>query len=856
MRCLMLLFLSPAFASAAPVQFEKDIRPILEARCVSCHGPDKQRGGLRLDRKADAQKGGDSGLAIQPGKSKDSLMLHRVTSASGTERMPPKGDPLTVAQIALLKEWIDAGAVWPDATATSGQPPHWSFQPLVRPAGNGIDAFILARLKTAGLSPSPLADKRTLIRRLSFDLCGLPPSPERIERFLQDDSPGAYDALVEEFLASSQFGERWARHWLDVVRFADSHGFEMNQVRPNAYHYRDYVIRSFNDDKPYDRFVREQIAGDSLMSPAAMGFLVAGAWDQVKSPDLVLTAQQRADELHDMAATTGSTFLGLTVGCARCHAHKFDPISQTDYYAIKAVFSGVKHGESAIDTQRTAADDVATLATVPGKPLPKQLRKAVSTGRNTDRFAPTDAKAIRFTIRKTTDLQPCIDELEAYTVGANPKNVALASEGAKAKASGSMTGNPIHQLSNIHDAKFGNSFSWISNENGKGWVTIEFAKIERIDRIVWSRDRTNPPRYFDRIANDYLIEVSIDGKAWQPVASSDDRDRGIGATLAYCGQFGKPEETFRLHRGDVTTPKEKVAPGVLATFANGFAIPEAATDSERRAAFANWIVAADNPLTSRVIVNRIWQHHFGTGLVDTSSDFGINGRSPSHPELLDWLATELIRQKWSLKAIHRAIVKSATYRQQSANRVEAIAKDAQSRMLWRYPPQRLEAEALRDSILAVSGKLDAKMYGPGFDLFQPDSNYVRVYTPKSEFGPETFRRMIYQIKPRMQLDDTFGAFDCPDGGQIAPKRSQSTTPLQALNLLNSPFVLQQSAFFAERLKKQHADEPARVAFAFALAFGRTPTRAESDAALSLIQSHGLPAFCRALFNANEFAFIR
>ena len=856
MRCLMLLLLSPAFASAAPVQFAKDVRPILESRCVSCHGPDKQRGGLRLDRKADAQKGGDSGLAIQPGKSKDSLMLHRTTSAIGTERMPPKGDPLTAAQIASLKEWIDAGAVWPDATATSDKPPHWSFQPLVRPAGDGIDAFILSRLKTAGISPSLLTDKRTLIRRLSFDLCGLPPTPERTERFLQDDSPGAYDALVEEFLASSQFGERWARHWLDVVRFADSHGFEMNQVRPNAYHYRDYVIRSFNDDKPYDRFVREQIAGDSLMSPVAMGFLVAGAWDQVKSPDLVLTAQHRADELHDMAATTGSTFLGLTVGCARCHAHKFDPISQADYYAIKAVFSGVKHGDSAIDTQRAADDDVATLATVPGKPLPKQFRRGVSTGKNTDRFAPTDAKAIRFTIRKTTDLQPCIDELEAYTVGANPKNVALASEGAKAKASGSMTGNPIHQLSNIHDAKFGNSFSWISNEIGKGWVTIEFAKIERIDRVVWSRDRTNPPRYFDRIANDYLIEVSSDGKAWQPVASSDDRERGTGATLAYCGQFGKPEDVFRLHRGDVTTPKEKVAPGVLATFANGFAISETATDSERRAAFAKWIVAADNPLTSRVIVNRIWQHHFGTGLVDTSSDFGINGRSPSHPELLDWLAIELIRQKWSLKAIHRAIVKSITYRQQSANRVEAIAKDAQSRMLWRYPPQRLEAEALRDSILAVSGKLDAKMYGPGFDLFQPDSNYVRVYTPKSEFGPETFRRMIYQIKPRMQLDDTFGAFDCPDGGQIAPKRTQSTTPLQALNLLNSPFVLQQALFFAERLKKPHADEPGRVALAFALAFGRTPTKAESDAALSLILSHGLPAFCRALLNANEFAFIR
>ncbi len=850
MRSVATLLLLSALSNAAePVDFNRDIKPLFADRCLSCHGPEKQRGGLRLDRKADALAGGDSEKAIKPGKPAESLLIKRVGSSNAKERMPPKGDALTAAQIAKLTAWIEAGATWPEEAAM--EQPHWSFQPVRKPTFpdevlNPIDALIAARLVKDGLKLSPAADRRTLIRRLTFDLIGLPPTPEQIADFLKDSSPTAVEKLVDRLLASPQFGERQARHWLDVVRFAESHGFEMNQVRPTAYHYRDYVIRSFNDDKPYDQFVKEQIAGDVLAADAATGFLVAGPWDQVKSPDPVLTAQQRADELHDMISTTGSAFLGLTVGCARCHNHKFDPISHADYHAVKAVFAGVQHGERA-------------MRPAPGAVAAKTVRPPVKAGGNVENFPPMDAKFVRFTITKAGGAQPCIDELEVFTAdGAESKNVALAAAGATATASGTLPGYAIHQLAHINDGKYGNSFSWISNEPDKGWVMIEFAKAFRVDRVMWSRDRATPPMYEDRLATDYTVELSLDGKAWKTVATGADRPRtNGGGPTAYCGRMEGTPEVFRLNRGEVTQPKEKIGPGVLASFGSKKPMTEANTDGERRLAFAEWVTDPAHPLTARVIVNRIWQHHFGVGLVETPSDFGCNGAKPTHPELLDWLAAELVEHRWSLKHIHRLIVTSATYRQPGQVVPAALAKDAQSRLLWRFPPQRLEAECIRDTILAVSGKLDLTMGGPGFDLFQPNGNYVKVYTPKVEFGPDTFRRMVYQSKPRMQLDDTFGAFDCPDAGQIAPKRSSSTTPLQALNLLNSPFLLQQSGFLAERLRNEAGEDVGKqVSRGFALVFGREPTTEEQSAAVKLIATHGLPAFCRAVFNANEFVFVR
>ena len=815
------------------------------------------------------------------------------------------------------------------APAAAAGEKHWSFQPVRRPSvpeianrksrtTNPIDAFVLAKLSDRGLSLSPEADRRALIRRLKFDLLGLPPTPEEVEAFVKDDSPGAYENAVDRYLASPQFGERWARHWLDVVRFAESNGFETNQPRPNAYHYRDYVIKSFNDDKPYDQFVKEQIAGDTLGADAATGFLVAGAWDEVKSPDVTLTLNQRADELHDMIGTTGSAFLGLTVACARCHDHKFDPIAQEDYYRVKAVFAGVQHGERPLRTgdeaarKREAERLRAELVEAEGKlaamepladPAATEVRRAVVNSRlNTERFKPVRAKFVRFVVFETNNLEPCVDELEVFAAGVKPVNVALASAGAKATSSGDYPGSPdIHRLAFVHDGRYGNGRSWISNRSGRGWVKLELAGEATVDRVQWARDREG--KFADRLATRYRIDVSLDGESWTVVASSDDRaaykpgvttdtappalrpaereswaklsqraadlrkqlanlDRG---PMAYAGRFTTPEVVYRLHRGDATQKKEVVAPGVPGEIGPRLDIPEDASSSERRAVFAKWVTDPRHPLTARVIVNRLWQHHFGAGIVDTPSDFGNNGAKPTHPELLDWLASELVNpgreaggeaKPWSLKHIHRLIVTSATYRQSSAMRTDDFAKDAQCRLLWRYPPRRLEAEPIRDAVLFVSGKLDLTIGGPGFDLFEPNTNYVKVYTPKKEFGPAEFRRMVYQQKPRMRLDDTFGAFDCPDAGQAAPKRNVSTTPLQALNLLNSGFMVQQAGYFAERVEKEAGTDPdSQVKRAFALAVQREPSAKELAAARKLVKEHGLAALCRALLNANEFVFV-
>ena len=904
-------------ATPGPVDFLRDVQPILEKSCYTCHGPEKQKADYRLDRKEIALKGGETGNNILPGKSAESPLIHLVAGLVEDKVMPAKGDRLSAKQIGVLRAWIDQGAVWPEQAPVKST--HWAFQKPVRPelprilnrrwTRNPIDYFVLAKLEEKKIAPSKDADRTTLFRRLKFDLLGLPPTPDELKEFLAEKSPDAYERWVERFLASPHYGERWARHWLDVVRFAESSGFETNVPRDNAWPYRDWVIQAFNSDVPYDRFVLEQLAGDQLGADAATGFIVAGAYDRVKSPDIVLTSQQRADELHDMVATTGSAFLGLTVGCARCHNHKFDPISQTDYYAMQAVFSGVQHGERDLkppDQEQRMADAAELRKKLPPllaqlqefEPIasvlspetkPKNLRAPVNARQNVDRFASVKARFIRFTVSKTTSAEPCIDELEIYSAGENPRNVALASLGTKTTASGTYPNSSIHRLEHLNDGKYGNERSWISNEPGAGWVEVELTEPMTIDRVVWGRDRNE--KFKDRLATSYKIEVAETTNDWKTVATAEDRQpfapdakpfefavrlspeekarfeelssqrKKLEAAIArletapkvYAGQFSAPEPTFRLQRGDPMQKREPVAPGGLKQFGKMLELPLDAPEAKRRLELARWIASEENPMTARVMVNRLWQHHFGNGLVKTPSDFGINGARPSHPELLDWLAVEFMNSGWSVKKLHRLIVLSSTYRQSSQPRVAAEKVDASNELLWRFPPQRLEAEPIRDAILAVSGNLDTKMGGPGFDLFEPNSNYVKVYMPKKEFGPAESRRMIYQAKPRMQLDDTFGAFDCPDGGQIAPRRNSSTTPLQAFNLLNSVFILQQAEVFAKRLLNEaEGDIAAQTRKAFLLAFAREPDRTELAASEKLIRQHGLPAFCRALFNANEF----
>ena len=931
---LVLVFSGSPFASSEDrtIDFAQHIQPLLSKKCVSCHGPEKPKAGLRLDRKAAAFKGGDDlGAAIVPGKSRESPLFRVVAGLEAGLEMPAEGEKLTAAEIELLKRWIDSGAEWPDDGSEKEDvlKSHWAFRPLARQgfqfanhktqisnlkSQNPIDAVIAARLDGEGLVPSPEADRTTLIRRLKFDLLGLPPSPDEVAEFVADPEPDAYERLVDRYLASPHFGERWARHWLDVVRFAESHGFEMNNPRPNAWPYRDYVIRSFNEDKPYDEFIFEQLAGDTVGVDEATGFLVGGPWDQVKSPDIGLTLQQRADELHDMVSTTGSVFLGLTVGCARCHNHKFDPISQLDYYGMKACFAGVQHGDRArrvadfgeIGPHVTAIrDQLSATETEIAKLDPQVKRTGVVF---VEKFAPTKARFVKMTIHATNSSEPCIDELEVLNAGEKPENVALASRGTKSRASSSLPGFPIHKLEHVNDGRYGNSWSWISNEPGRGWVELELPQVFEIDRIVWSRDR-EPAQFKDRTATKYLIEVSVDHEKWQTVVtfpdpkltalSNEDKGRldqltaqraSLQKTLSelsavpsvYAGRMMPPEETFRLHRGDPMQKREPVAPTGLASFGSPWRLDRDVAETQRRVQLAKSITDPANPLAARVIVNRLWHYHFGTGLVDTPSDFGLNGGRPSHPELLDWMAAEcrvgqakrdppsgdqsrdvvglamLDPPYGSLKRLHRLIVTSATYRQASTPREDALAADAGTRLLWRFPPRRLEAEELRDAILATSGQLDRRMNGAGFDLFEPNSNYVRVFISKQDFVATTdFRRMVYSHKHRMQLDDTFGSFDCPDGGQVAPRRNSSNTPLQALNLLNSRFLVQQSEQFAARVQSAaNGDVNRESSIAIQLAFSRAPSDDELASAIQLIQAHGLSALCRALLNANEFLFVR
>ena len=829
--------------------------------------------------------------------------------------------PVGEAGRKLLK-WLGIASLWSLALGAAEAPPadpHWAFLPVVRPAipstkisasaANPVDTFIQARLSESGLTPSVEADRATLIRRLYLVMLGVPPTPDELSAFVADVQPRAWERLLDRVLEDPRYGERWGRHWLDVIRFAESNGFETNRERLSAWRFRDYVIEAFNTDKPYDQFIREQIAGDALGMDVATGFLVGGPVDIVKSPDITLTTQQRADEIDDMLGTTGTSFMGLTLGCARCHTHKFDPITHTEYYSMAAIFSGVQHGERSLPLSPERAQGVARIEgriqdlqkrlevfiprALTGSPTaPADRRPAVVARQNEDRFTVTDARRVRFTILATTGGEPCIDELEVWS---GDHNVALASVGTKATASGSLAGYEIHKLEHLNDGRPGNTRSWISSEAGKGWVQLEFPKSERIGRVVWGRDREG--NFKDRLTTQYRIEVATEPGVWKIVATSDDRVPFAGestqpsgpvyrfeglaeseasqgrrwlaelelarkerealskAPSIYSGTFSQPGATHRLHRGDPLLKRETVSPGTLALF-QPLVLSTNTPERDRRLALADWIARPDNPLTARVIVNRIWQHQFGVGLVNTPNDFGRNGSKPTHPELLDWLASDLIEHGWSLKHLQRRILSSATWQQSGLPRKEALAVDAGSRLLWRFPPRRIEAEGIRDSILAVSGNLDRARGGPSFYLHVVDRENVYHYHPKEAFGPADTRRMVYAFKVRMEQDGIFGAFDCPDGSLVMPKRSVSTTPLQALNLFNSRFILDQSQTFAERLRHEAGEQPeSQVRAAWQLAFNRTPQRAEAEEAMAFVRSEGLPAFCRGVLNANEFLFI-
>ncbi|NND98757.1 MAG: DUF1553 domain-containing protein, partial [Pirellulaceae bacterium] len=700
-------------------------------------------------------------------------------------------------------------------------------------------------------------------------------------------------------------GERWAQHWLDVIRWAETVGFETNAERKQAWPYRNWVIESFNADKPYDQFIAEQILGDSLGVDPALGFLVSGPANlpgQVGRDEEAMR-QARQDELDEVIGTFSQSVLGLTVGCARCHNHKFDPILQKDYYAMQAVFAGLQYGNRrwrGEENDRWAAQIPAIRADL------DQLLRRLETLRQkhdlrpplqspqSELFDAVATTAIRMEIVATTNNQPAsLYELQAWTTPSSEdtRNVALAQAGSTPSASSFALANQTRHFDNLVDGSVDRrqAFPWVAATAGPAWVQVDFAKIETIDRIVWESGSSVPA--------DYKILVrATDTDQWVTVASTSDRLPQISDTRKadqirlsklsasdvsaiakcieqvrntqsklnrfstgpqlYAASFsGTPPETWQLRRGDPMQRIAVVAPSTP-TVLGGLDLSVDEPELHRRQALVAQTMRPNHPLTARVIVNRIWQQHFGTGLVDTPSDFGLMGSRPTHPELLDWLATELVSHDWSIKPIHRLIVTSRTFRQDSRPNDEAIAIDANSRLLWRFPPRRMEAEAIRDSILVTSGNLNLSAGGRGFDFFRQRGG-LSDYTAKETFDPAGWRRMIYAHKIRMQSVDIFGTFDCPDAGQMKPKRTRSITPIQSLSLFNSPFVLRQASFFADRVRRESGTDPRnQIDHAFQLAYSRPVSDHERQQLVSLVREHGLQQLCRVLLNSSEFLYIR
>lgn len=741
-----------------PADTARQAQALLQKSCLGCHGVGAQLSGLDLRSREAALQGGSRGAAVIPGNAAGSL-LYKLVTGERAPQMPPAGK-LTPDEVRLLKHWIDGGAPWPGSgIVTARKQVWWSFRAPTLPrvpdltaerwVRNPIDAFVLARLRKEGLTPSPPAPRPVLVRRAYLDLIGLPPTPAEVDAFVRDRSLNAWEKVVDRLLASPHYGERWGRHWLDLVRYADSSGFEGDKDRPLAWRYRDYVIDSFNRDIPYDQFVREQLAGDELQprtneAIVATGYLAAGQQDHV---GMSMTERRRAEELDDLVSTTGSVFLGLTVGCSRCHDHKYDPITQTDYYRMQAIFAPTERRELPI-------------------PTPEERRAADAHN------APLD--------RELADLRAHADAMKTPATDAAKK--ALAEIEAQIKAT---------------EAK-----------------------------------RVDVPRAF---------AVTDTGRDWGPV---------------------------RVHlRGDPYQLGRIVPPGFIQALPGGAAIawpaPPGAETTGRRRALARWLTSPRNPLPARVWMNRVWRQHFGRGIVNTPSNFGISGDLPSHPELLDWLALTFRAKGGRLKPIHRLILLSSTYQQSSTIRPDARKADPQNRLLWRMPLRRLEAEAIRDSILAVAGTLNRERGGP--PVYPPVDPSLRADTfqgvnwPEGEDSPKTWRRSVYVKVKRSLLLPQLEVFDCPEISASVAQRNSTTTPTQALTLLNDPLIRRQAQLFAERLKREAGTNARKqVQRAYWLAVGRKPTPREQTLGIAFLQrgdGDALVDFCHTVFNLNEFVYV-
>jgi hypothetical protein len=790
--------LSGVELAAAPVNFSREVKPILARRCFACHGPESGEGGLRLDGREHALAELDSGsFAIVPDDVDSSELLTRVTSEDEFTRMPPEGKPLSPAEVDVLRRWIAEGAEyqkhWAFVPPAKHEPPALEASPRKSWVQNPIDAFILAQLEANNLQPAPKADKRTLCRRAYFDLTGLPPTEQQLEEFLSDESPDAWEKLIDKLLASPHYGERWGRHWLDLVRFAETNSFERDGEKPNAWKYRDYVIRSFNDDKPYDQFVKEQLAGDELEhvtndSIIATGYYRLGIWDD-EPADAV---QSRSDEMDDLIATTSQAFLGLTVGCARCHDHKIDPIPQKDYYGMAAFFGDVtSYGDRGDQTSSNQWD-----------------------------LSPPEKASRRRELREQADL-------------ISREAISMEEVGVKRMEA------PDQRQSETHDRERLLKRKLKKYLNASEWEQYQ-ATRQRLDA-----------------AQAELRELG------EPESA---------LALARCN--ARPEPTHLNVRGNPHVPGDVVEPRFPQLFGvEQPTIPEApagARSAGRRKILADWIASNENMLTSRVIVNRVWQHHFGRGLVRSANNFGELGDVPTHPELLDWLAIWLTEHDWKLKPLHRLIMTSSAYQMSSQADTAALAVDPLNDNLWRFDLRRLGAEELRDATLAASGRLNLEMYGPSFYPEMSPEVLATQSMPGQGWGEssaeEQSRRSVYIYVKRSLLTPLLTAFDFPDVDASCEARFNTTQPGQALSMLNGQFANEQARFLAERVRTEAGDDPEdQVARAIEITLGREATKEEITDGLDLLNQltkehnrdpqEALRYWCLVALNQNEFLYL-
>ena len=971
-------------AAAAPVSYDRDVRPILAANCYACHGPDgsTRKAKLRLDTEQ----------TTRPVLKK---LLKRISHTDPEERMPPpqSGKKLSAEQIATLRQWIAQGAKWET---------HWSLKPLRRPplpkltaaekkwAKNPIDHFIATKQREHGLHPSPEADPLTLIRRLTFDLTGLPPTPVEIAAFKKatiENRKSAFVNLTNRLLASPHHGERWGRHWLDVVKYADTCGYDKDKLRPNAWPYRDYVIRAFNEDKPYARFVQEQIAGDALFPNTAdgilgLGFIAAGPWDFIGHVEV---SESKIDgriarhiDRDEMVSNTLNTFTSATIQCARCHDHKFDPFTQQHYYSLQSVFAAVDRAErpygvspeltkkkAAITTRiagfkKLLAELDAEIKKAGGpqlaaldkqiaalRPKAKLKSKRPEFGYHSAIVKKSNvAKWVQIDLGKPIDLRrivlrPCHDDYNnigggfGFPVRFKVEGALTADfKNAAQLADRTQTDFPNPNIAPVNfevsaKVRFVRITATVLAPRSNDYI-FALAELETFDATgkniargakVTSPDSIEAPVRWRRTnLTDGHFPIATDETAIAALQKAQRERQAIAAKLQTperqarrkklqteldatsrelkaipAGQMvyaaatkfkpqsnfkptnGKPRAIKVLHRGNILDPRDAVRPGTLPIFEKEnfeFNLPANHPEAARRAALAQWITRKDNPLTWRSIVNRVWLWHFGQGLVTPPNDFGRMGQLPSHPELLDWLAVEFRDSGGSFKHLHRLIVSSATYRQTSrltnddlrvtneTNRPSPIVNrksiDSENRYLWRMNRRRLEAEELRDAILATSGALNKKIGGPGYYLFVLEKT---AHSPHYEYykfdhaDAKSHRRSVYRFIVRSQPDPFMTTLDCADSSQSTPKRDETLTALQALSLLNNKFTLEMSNRFAAHLQKESKTLPIQIHRAHQLTTGRPPTAKEMAALEKFARQHGLPNLCRVLFNLSEFTYV-